>query len=275
MTEPLKVKFAQKCHSPVFLKEEHLKGGVLIRGDGSRESSIVLGEGGRRIIGPQVRPQQEPKAAKKLVPAPQRSEEPKVGKRIIPAPDRGQGEEIKHAERIHFEEKHGTTIEGIPTLNWTRKKTVRMPNGIPAARKEPDSYNLEASMNRKQRVRTELDARNQIPAASKGDKFYKQADREPEFYAKGGLVVGSTMTLKESAKPTLRKKEDGTHEGTPGKKLEATYAKLQTRLAQEYDMHQVHSLTVPSKDFQGQAVQSWEARTGNYLVDPGEESPRY
>lgn len=252
-----------------------MKGGVLVRGGPARETSIVLGEGRRRIIGPKVYGHEEEKPAKRLVSAPNRPDEKNVGKRSVAAPDRGQGEEIKHAERVHFEEKHGTTNEGLPTLNWTRKKTVRMPNGIPAARKEPSPYNLEATMNRKQRVKTELDARNQIPVASKGDKHYKDADREPEFYAQGGLVVGSTMTIKESAKPTLRKKEEGTTQGSPGKKLEATYAKLQQRLAQEYDMQQVNSLTVASQDFQGVPVPSWEERTGNYLVDPGEESPRY
>ena len=247
MVEPFKVKFAERCHSPVYSERQpHLRGGLLVHGDTKDQRSIVLGEGGKKSFPPMYCPPEEPKNAKKVLPEPRREDGERRGKKCLAAPDRGKGEEIKHAERVHFEEKRSISEEGLPTINWTRKRTVKMPNGIPAARNPAAGYNLEATMNRKQRVQTELDKRNNIPTATKGDKFYKEADREPGFYEKGGLVVGSTNTLKASAKPTLRKKEEGTT-GSPGKKLEATYAKLQARLAEEYDLHQVHSLTVSFK----------------------------
>lgn len=99
-------------------------------------------------------------------------------------------------------------------------------------------------MNRKKRIENILVQRNLIPVVTAGDLPFKNADREPGFYAKGGIIPGSTNTLRKSAKPLLRKSEDLSLSTNAGKKLEATYGKMQAKLARQYDLFQVHSLTV-------------------------------
>ena len=76
-----------------------------------------------------------------------------------------------------------------------------------------------------------------------GDKPYKEVNHETDFYKKGGLIPGSSIGLKTSGKPTIKKPSDTT-KGTNTKKLEATYSKYLERLEKEYDVTQVHTLTV-------------------------------
>lgn len=72
-----------------------------------------------------------------------------------------------------------------------------------------------------------------------GDKPYKEVNHETDFYKKGGLIPGSSIGLKTS----MKKPSDST-KGVNTKKLEATYSKYLERLEKEYEVIQVHTLTV-------------------------------
>ena len=76
-------------------------------------------------------------------------------------------------------------------------------------------YNMETTMNRKQRVDAERQ-RNYIPAASSGDKYYKEADREPGFYKVGGVIVGSTIVNRKPTSKLIRPTEEEGGSGSGG-----------------------------------------------------------
>ena len=241
-----KVRFAQRCHSPPGALADHLHGTIMVQQAPHEDNfaTFVAGDRGRKRFDPKYSLEEGYRQGKKTVSPPRRPEgEKKEGKRYIPHPTTGQ--EIKSQQRKHLEPLQPALVNarGLPSANWTRKKIVTDEHGVPVSTREPKDYDLEASMNRKQRVPSPLDKRNLIPAASAGDKSYKEADREPGFYAQGGLGVGSTNTLKPSAKPTLRKSEETANKGG-GKTLEATYGKMKARLEREDDLQQVRALTV-------------------------------
>lgn len=267
-----KTHFAQRNHHP--LKEPkflHLQASLVLKESARPQTSIVLGESGRRNFAPRYATTEDFQPAKRQLFHPSHHDERPQGKRYIPHPS-SEGLELSHNERVHFDIDRSLELDnGLPTSNWRRKKTVLTPTGTPASRREAEGYKLEASMNRKQRVGSQALKRNNIPTATNGDNSYKEADHEPGFYAKGGLVVGSTNILKKSAKPTIKRKDDALTEST-GRKLEASYAKLQQRLAADYDHAQVLSLTVSSINKQQETVPSWEEKTGNFLVIPDDES---
>lgn len=81
-------------------------------------------------------------------------------------------------------------------------------------------------------------------------------------------MPGSTIALRKSAKPTLRKADNGTT--TITKKL-PTYKEKQAKWEMEYDLNQVNFLTQPTEK-QGQKVPSWEEKTGMFLIDPDYEN---
>lgn len=269
-----KKQFAQRCHSPQYIKDPFLHGPLIVRQPFSADS-VVLGERGKKNFPPQTSTPEEFHSSKRLIPRKEYGEEfVNRGKKFIPHSDKGNGRELSHAERVHFDLSQVQTEDfgKLPCSTWTKKRVVKTPNGVPVALKESNNWDIEYTMNRKQRINSSQGRRNLIPEATKGDKYYKEADREPGFYERGGLVVGSTNTLKPSAKPTLRKSEGIPTTSGVGKKIVATYGKLQAKLTKEFDLKQVHHLTKSSKDFQGEFVPSWEEKTGNFLIDPDEES---
>ena len=120
-----------------------------------------------------------------------------------------------------------------------------MPDGSHASHRDPNEFQIESVMNRKQRILTNIEQRNLLPSATAGDKAYAQADREPGFYAKGGLIAGSTNILKKSGKPTFKKNESMSGSTKNIKKLTAiSFEKKQELLSLEYDISQVNYLTV-------------------------------
>jgi hypothetical protein len=225
-----KLRFVERNHHPICAPKAPLLQGAVISDSVPPDTSIILGEKGKknfeaRYCAPQdyvPKKQIKPKISEEVV---------NRGKRCIAPPSTGKLE-LSHNERVHYPEEFGKAGD---ELGFGRRKSVLQPTRI-------TDYDIEKTMNRKQRVTTEEQKRNSIGTAAPGDKPFKDADREPEFYQKGGLVVGSTNTLKQSAKPTLKKREDINTK--PGKKLEATYGKLVERLAREYDVSQVRTLTV-------------------------------
>mmetsp|Transcript_38749 Transcript_38749/g.77172 ORF Transcript_38749/g.77172 Transcript_38749/m.77172 type:complete len:267 (+) Transcript_38749:68-868(+) len=257
--EGFKLKFAERSHHPAFLPGKNLLHGGIVNSWVPPDTSIILGEKGKKNFEPRYCPEEQIVIKKQLPRRDHGDEEVKRGKRCVAAPAVSQLE-LAHNERVHYPEPHSTVGDSV---GFARKKSVLRVT-------EPKMYNLEATMNRKQRVPDETAKRNGIAAATPGDKSFKQADREPEFYAKGGIIPGSTITLRQSAKPELKKRDDVTK--GPGKKLEATYGKLVLKREKAYDLSQVHTLTKPSKTHQGEVIPSWEERTGQHLVDPDDES---
>lgn len=92
------------------------------------------------------------------------------------------------------EPRNDRDISYLPHPSWKTKKHYEF-------NKEPQYYNMEGYMNRKGRVLTRDEFRNSIPEGNPGDKYYKQADREPDFYKKGNAGTEkqsnrkSTITL--------------------------------------------------------------------------------
>lgn len=132
-------------------------------------------------------------------------------------------------------------------------------------------YDMEGYMGRKQRSGRSIDImRNGIPVAVEGDKAFKDADREPGFYAKGGIIPGSTIQLRTKTVPggkgggLITPKKTGT-----GKLL--TYAEKVALKELEYAKSNVLALSIPCEKG-GIVVQSFEQRTGCYLVTPEMEA---
>lgn len=225
-----KLKFTERNHQPECAPRLALLHGAVVNQWVQPDTSIILGERGKKNFEPRYCAEEQIVIKKQLPRREHGDEEVKRGKRCIAAPSKG-SIELAHNERVHYPEPRSEV--GQP-LDFSRKKSVLQVT-------EPKMHNIESTMNRKQRVVTEEQRRNGIDAATPGDKSFKEADREPDFYAKGGIITGSTNTLRKSGKPELKKKDEVSK---PGKKLEATYGKLVERLAREYDVNQVRTLTV-------------------------------
>lgn len=143
------------------------------------------------------------------------------------------------------------------------------------ARGEAPQYDMETFMNRKQRAGESIARmRNGIGEAAPGDRPFRQAEHEPGYYAKGGLIPGSSIQLRKSAKPERRGGETGNSQNMGGsatgtKRL--SYKKKQQLAQEAYDLAQVLSLTQASER-QGNEVPSFETRTGAFLVKPEDEA---
>ena len=129
---------------------------------------------------------------------------------------------------------------------------------------------MESYMNRKQRPGESIETmRNGIPVRVPGDRPFKKAEHEPGFHAKGGLIPGSNIQLRKSAKP-IRASGLATKEANTEKKL--SYRE-KIRLEEERsEKMQVYVLTNETTQSQGQSVPSFEERTGAYLVKPEDEA---
>jgi len=55
---------------------------------------------------------------------------------------------------------------------------------------------VKQSMGSKKRVSTMFEARNGLPMASLGDKAYRAPEYQPGYFRDGGLIAGSTNTIK-------------------------------------------------------------------------------
>lgn len=127
---------------------------------------------------------------------------------------------------------------------------------------------LEKEMGEKKRVEGINGTRNFIPVANPGDKPFREAQYEPGFCSTGGLIPGSTNTLRKSAKPTLK---TSSLTMVSSKSLNSTYSEVKKKLIKNMEKNEVLSLSVPGEK-QGKVVPSWEQRTGCFLVDPADEA---
>jgi hypothetical protein len=240
-----KMKFKQKSHHPLCAPQnDHLYGSRMIHVPAvDYDSSIVVGDRGRKRFEPRHSHAEEEKPHKRPISRPICKEEVHRGKRYIPLP-KAQDEHLSSKKLLPtLSMKRSDTTDNL-SLNWkSRGKVVDPETGVSAKFKESEIYNLEATMNRKQRVSTDdLQHRNYIPEATPGDKPLKRADHTPGYYAEGGLIPGSTIQEKKSTNPMANKST--LQMSKSSKKLEPTYEIMQQKLQMQYERSQVESLTV-------------------------------
>ena len=272
MIEDSKRTFAQRDHHPIcepLKKSFHNQ--ILLQSDDSK--SIVPGEGTRGHFDPQYSDAELQKPMKKPLAPPKSQYAVERGKRCIKLPPCTDEFESK-GKKLNMEQRNRRSeyCEKL-CIGWTSRTFVRnSETGELCSRaRATKEYDMEGYMNRKQRVGSKERMRNGIPEATPCDNYYKEADREPGFYAKGGIIPGSTIQLRVSAKPTMRKKDDPANANKNSKKFTMTYAEKTKKLDEEYEKKQVYVLTNVSTKL-NQEVASWENRTGFYLVAPEDEA---
>lgn len=197
-----KVKYTHKRndYSNFAPASVHLNSSCNVIRTNNETRGIVINDNGRRHISERISQEIEFRTHKKRIEQTRKSTE-------IPL-----FECKRHINEISHEHKpknylrtyHNTQRDikeacYFPHPLWTTKRHI-LPN-------QSKMYNLESDMNRKQRINSKASLRNNIPEKSGGDKFYKQPDREPGFFNSGGLIPGSTIQLRDSSKPQLRKSE--------------------------------------------------------------------
>ena len=222
-----------------------------------RVDSIVIGEAGGRVHYPPIYSDYVEEPHHKQMPwhlehsaeYVERGKKYLVGK--VPGEDKREGKRYLEANPT-----------GINTFHHDWNIKTR------AACNESYLYDMEGYMNRKQRITSLEQQRNGVPVATSGDKFYKEADREPGFYQKGGLIPGSTIVLRKSGKPQFKKVDDSRK--TASFKSTMTFAEKTKRAELENDLMDIRDLDNPSEKLK-QMVPSWEERTGSYLVRPEDE----
>jgi hypothetical protein len=209
-----------------------------------RATSIVVGEAGRVHFPPTYSDYVEERQHKKMPWHLEHSAEyVERGKRYLvgKVPDDDQAQGKRHltpnpSEVVLFHHK------------WDRKTR--------ASCNESYLYDMEGYMNRKKRVPTLEEQRNFVPMAASGDKYYKDADREPGFFKNKG------------AKPAFKKTDDSRK--PPPLRATMSYAEKTRRKELEDDMNDIRTLDNTSEKLK-QVVPSWEERTGAYLVRPEDE----
>jgi hypothetical protein len=195
------------------------------------------------------------------------SEADERGKKPIPQPERKPDpaqckKMIVNDDGSFAADRRGSEIKGL-CVGFKSLKHFE-------TRKEAPEYDMETYMNKKQRAGESLDRmRNGIRVAVPGDRPFKCAEHEPGYYAKGGLIPGSSIQLRKSAKPERRPGEATTTTTKREKKL--SYAEKQRIASEKYDLQQVAQLT-QAFERQGNEVPSFEQRTGTYLVKPEDEA---
>ena len=238
--EGFKLTFKQRSHSPLCMPNyNHLSASRVIHD--VEESSIVLNDRGKKRFEPKYSMPQEFRKTKRSISPPIRSNDVPRGKRYIPHPQSSDSDNSSSKKMLFASSSKRSESSDLPSISWKRRGKVFDESGVPAKDKESTIYNLEVTMNRKQRVTTSLDRRNGIEEATPGDKPMRKVEHAPGYYAEGGLIPGSTIKERTSTNPLAGKSKV---QMTSSGKLEATYGAMQKRLQYEYDRSQVESLTV-------------------------------
>ena len=226
------------------------------------DKSLVMREAGKFHFPPAFSQADEWKCGMRLVQRKEYSESyVERGKKALRPPPcndtKEWGEQRRHNEKEYTRrsEQCDDICIGFP------HRTKFPPRG------EPQQYDMESYMNRKQRSGASIEVmRNGIPVAVEGDRAFKDADREPGFYAKGGIIAGSTIQLRTKTIPggkgggliVPKKKSDGP---------KLSYSEKLRRAELEYEQGNVVALSVGVAKG-GVEVPSFEARTGAWLVTP-------
>lgn len=244
--EQAKVTFAQKNHQPEFANaHDHLKASLIAELIPKKNNEILIDDNGRKKFDAKYSDSETFKPSCKLVEHRDHgSDYQKRGKMFIPCQPNCV-KEIENQKRRYIESEatRRSDTSQLPCVEWTTKKVVMMEDGNPAYNKVSKEFDMESFMNQKQRIKSELQRRNNISTASPGDKPYSEADRSSGFYASGGLVTGSTIALRKSAKPTPMKSSDCTNKSL-GIKLGLTYAEKKKLMESQHEIGEVNDLTV-------------------------------
>jgi len=285
--ENFKVKLAQRCHNPDGAPKVPLfQNFQLTEAVPVLVKSIVTGETGKVHYPPSYSMSNDTYRGKARVARNEYSKEyVERGKKPLPhpshpSPPERSGKKLSLADSLRRSEASEALMIG-----WTSRRAVKNEEGVPCSRSTAGevydmcgkgrAYDMEGYMNRKQRIPDKNIMRNGIPERTPCDNRFKAADREPGFYAAGGIIPGSSIQLRESAKPKfVKKSEEGEGVSATKKKKNAptmTYAEKMKKKEHDYDLNQIHCLTKPTT-VMGQVINSWEERTGLYLVRPEDEA---
>ena len=230
------------------------------------DKGLVSNDNGRGHYEPWYSESPEFRSGMRLVPCKQYSvEHVERGKKSIRPAVNGKTQEWTEQRRHNMEEyTRRSEACGELCIGFTKLRKFQ-PRG------EAPQFDMEGAMNRKQRSGRSIEImRNGIPVAVEGDKAFKDADREPGFYAQGGIIPGSTIQLRKSSKGD--KKGGGIIAPTrKGGTATLTYAEKMRLKDLEYEKNQVSALNVATAK-QGVAYPSFEERTGCWLVTPSMEN---
>ena len=239
-------------------------------------------QGGAVLLNPHMVPVQESRGSKHFPPAYSKAAEWKSsmrinktrkeygdegkpgGKKYVSPPKPGVAEDWRKGRRGNEEQanRRGVQIKGL-SINF--KSLKHFPS-----RGEAEQYDMETYMNRKQRSGESIETmRNGIPVAVPGDRAFKKVEHEPGYYAKGGLIPGSSIQLRKSAKPEMKGGEETTKVAKRSPKL--SYKEKKMRAEEAEARKAVYVLTNEASSM-GQPVPSFETRTGAYLVKPEDEA---
>lgn len=238
--EDVKVKFPQKCHNPLFKKDQGLIQGCRVGEHVPSYDSVVPGEGTRGHYVSRYSKEEVFRPGMRQVDHLLYSEEQNNrGKKFVSAP--------KLVENVfdgkkHFYDEYNrvTKSSNMPCVEWTTKKHIE-------ANKSKE-YDMEGYMNRKQRVPDISAQRNHVGIPNPGDKPYKSPDRDVDFFVSGGLIPGSSISLRKSAKPTLRKKDEIPTGSIGDKQLRMTFSEKQKHFEHQAAIDEIRSLNVSLDD---------------------------
>ena len=227
------------------------------------DKSLIVADAGKHHFVPSFSQADEWRQGKKLVEGRRLQGDYYVerGKKSIRPTHNGETQEWTEQRRHNLEEAMRRSEEtGELCVGFTKLRKFQ-------TRKVGPEYDMEGYMNRKQRSGASVDVmRNGIPVAIPGDRPFKDADREPGFYAKGGIIPGSSIQLRE--KTSVGGKGGGliVPKGKQGRPTLSYAEKLRLKEL-EYEKGGVMLLSVGGTH-KGVEVPSFEARTGNWLVTP-------
>ena len=185
------------------------------------------------------------------------------GKMYIPAKETKNHEFVPSVKQFHSI-KDASSGSFVVKKGWTGK--VRLTSST------SELHGIEDAMGRKQRLTSEEHQRNDIPAVSRGDKYYKEVDRERDFFKSGGLIPGACITTRK-AKTQLGKEFSAasSHPCPCNPKPSQTYQQKRREELLFDELKQLRDLNNCSERL-GQEIPSWEERTGLYLVKPEDEN---
>ena len=184
------------------------------------------------------------------------------GKMFLPGKDTEHCKFVPSVKQFHGIAKKASEPSNQLSRDWTGKSRLS-PN-------ESGVYNVETIMSRKTRMLSNEQQRNDIPSSSKGDKYYKEVDRERDYFKKGGLIPGSSIAIKGSITGGIIKKYS--HDmGRTTFETKLSFKEKQEKELLDNELKQLKDLNNSSEHL-GQEISSWEGRTGSYLVRPEDEN---
>lgn len=141
-----KVHFTQRNHHPLAAPDfDHLHGGYVVIPTPFSETALIIGDRGKKRFEAPVSKPYEHRLSKRLLPHPEPKDYNNRGLKLIPAMKSSASEAAIPGKR-HIKEGSMRRSESseLPVINWTRKGRVFTEDGVPAALRESDVYNLEA-----------------------------------------------------------------------------------------------------------------------------------